>query len=103
MILAVLFANSEGNILVEQPDSLDFFTKLPSLFGWPGSFHKWKSHFESLFTLFTRCLEMSTSTLLAKMGMMNLHFCSSGRGDLCYNLSCKGCMWEATNRAPFSG
>ncbi|MBA0605311.1 hypothetical protein Godav_017899 [Gossypium davidsonii] len=26
-----------------------------------------------LFTLFTRCLEMSTSTLLAKMGMVNLH------------------------------
>ncbi|PPD94915.1 hypothetical protein GOBAR_DD08063 [Gossypium barbadense] len=55
MILAVLFANSKGNILVERPDSLDFFTKLPSLFAWSG-----------LFTLFTWCLEMSASMLLCK-------------------------------------
>nr|KJB15758.1 hypothetical protein B456_002G194100 [Gossypium raimondii] len=88
MILAVLFANSKGNILVERPDSLDFFTKLPSLFAWSG-----------LFTLFTWCLEMSASMLLCKDEYDELAL-----AELIFvNLSCKGCTWEATNIAPFSG
>ena len=43
--------------------------------------------------IYSRAVKYFTSTVL----FTNVLFFFSVRGNLCHNLSCEGCMWEAPN------